>query len=231
MDKIMIVDDEKDIIYMIKDFTKIYDIQVIEAFSGEEALEKFDETIKMLIIDINMDGMSGIELCKKIRESSNVPIMFLTCKNSQRDIILGLGVGADDYITKPFDPIELIARAKANIRRYKDYNKVEVVKNDDIISFNNIKVLKNSYKVLKDDVDTNLTAKEFKLLLYLIENAHLVLSRDQILDNVWNNNYYDKNVVTTTVKRLRRKIEDYPDNPSYVKTVWGVGYVFEAKLK
>ncbi len=227
----MIVDDEKDIIYMIKDFTKIYDIQVIEAFSGEEALEKFDETIKMLIIDINMDGMSGIELCKKIRESSNVPIMFLTCKNSQRDIILGLGVGADDYITKPFDPIELIARAKANIRRYKDYNKVEVVKNDDIISFNNIKVLKNSYKVLKDDVDTNLTAKEFKLLLYLIENAHLVLSRDQILDNVWNNNYYDKNVVTTTVKRLRRKIEDYPDNPSYVKTVWGVGYVFEAKLK
>ncbi|WP_432401492.1 response regulator transcription factor [Wukongibacter sp. M2B1] len=231
MDKIMIVDDEKDIIYMIKDFTKIYDIQVVEAFSGEEALEKFDETIKMLIIDINMDGMSGIELCKRIRESSNVPIIFLTCKNSQRDIILGLGVGADDYITKPFDPIELIARAKANIRRYKDYNKTKAVKNDYVISFNNIKVLKNSYKVLKDDIDTNLTAKEFKLLLYLIENANLVLSRDQILDNVWNNNYYDKNVVTTTIKRLRKKIEDYPDNPSYIKTVWGVGYVFEAKLK
>lgn len=227
----MIVDDEKDIIYMIKDFTKIYDIQVVEAFSGEEALEKFDETIKMLIIDINMDGMSGIELCKRIRESSNVPIIFLTCKNSQRDIILGLGVGADDYITKPFDPIELIARAKANIRRYKDYNKTKAVKNDYVISFNNMKVLKNSYKVLKDDIDTNLTAKEFKLLLYLIENANLVLSRDQILDNVWNNNYYDKNVVTTTIKRLRKKIEDYPDNPSYIKTVWGVGYVFEAKLK
>lgn len=227
----MIVDDERDIIYMIKDFTKIYDIQVVEAFSGEEALEKFDETIKMLIIDINMDGMSGIELCKRIRELSTVPIMFLTCKNSQRDIILGLGVGADDYITKPFDPIELIARAKANIRRYKDYNRAEVVKNDDIISFSNIRILKKSYKVLKNDIDTNLTAKEFKLLLYLIENAHLVLSRDQILDNVWNNHYYDKNVVTTTIKRLRKKIEDYPDNPSYIKTVWGVGYVLEAKLK
>ncbi|MCG8539396.1 MAG: response regulator transcription factor [Clostridia bacterium] len=231
MDKIMIVDDEKDIIYMIKDFTKLYDIQVVEAFSGEEALEKFDATIKMLIIDINMDGMSGIELCKKIRQLSNVPIMFLTCQNSQRDIILGLGVGADDYITKPFDPIELLARAKANIRRYMDYNKGKVVTSDGIISFSDIKVLKNSYKVLKKDMDVNLTAKEFKLLLYLIENAHLVLSRDQILDKVWDNNYYDKNVVTTTIKRLRKKIEDYPDNPLYIKTVWGVGYVFEAKLK
>ncbi|PAB58623.1 response regulator transcription factor [Anaeromicrobium sediminis] len=231
MGKIMIVDDEKDIIYMIKDFTKIYDIQVVEAFSGEEALEKFDDTISLLIIDINMDGMTGIELCKKIRESSNVPIMFLTCKNSQSDIILGFGVGADDYITKPFDPIELIVRAKANIRRYMDYNKTKAEINDDIISFNDIKVLRNSYKVLKNDVDTNLTAKEFKLLLYLIENAHLVLSHNQLLDNVWNDNYYDKNVVTTTIKRLRKKIEDYPDNPLYIKTVWGVGYVFEAKLK
>ncbi|WZL73829.1 response regulator transcription factor [Clostridiaceae bacterium 35-E11] len=231
MDKIMVVDDEKDIIYMIRDFMKIHQIEVVEAFSGQEAIEKLDDAIKLLVLDINMEDMSGIELCKEIRKESNLPILFLTARSSQADKILGLGMGGDDYITKPFDPIELVARVQANLRRYDIYNHTNEVQGRRAITFDNIVVYPQHYRVLKNDRDIQLSMKEFELLLYFIKNAFLVLSREQILDNVWSHQVYDYNVVNTNIKRLRKKLEDDPKNPKYIKTIWGIGYTFEEKCK
>lgn len=229
MDRVLVVDDEKEIVQLIRDFLQIYNIEVIGAYSGEEALTKLDKTIKLVVLDISMEGMSGIETCKKIREMTNIPVIFLTAKASQSDKVLGLGVGSDDYITKPFDPIELVARVRANIRRYADYNDRKVGELDETLCFGSLKIYPNNYRVLKDGIPVSLTSKEFELLLYLIRNAGLVMTKEQILNNVWGNNAYDYNVVSTNIKRLRRKLESDSDHPEYIQTVWGVGYVFEGR--
>lgn len=231
MDKILVVDDEKDIINMIKDFMKINNIEVVEALSGEEALKKLDAAVKLIILDINMENMSGIETCKKIREGEiYIPIIFLTARASQSDKILGLGIGGDDYITKPFDPIELVYRVKAKIRRNEEYNKGVMDKAAKVIKYEHFTIYTEHYRIIKNGQIIPLTTKEFELLLYFVKNANIVLSREKILDCVWNNNMYDYNVVTTNIKRLRRKIEDDPDNPTYIKTIWGVGYMFEEDI-
>ncbi len=229
MSKIMVVDDEIEIAEMIEDFLRIESIEVIKADCGEKALSLLNDELELIVLDINMDGMSGIEVCKEIRKVSYIPIIFLTCNNSQNDMLLGLGVGADDYITKPFNPVELVARIKANIRRTRSYNTGSI--KDEIITFGDIAIYKKRHKVYKNKVDINIATKEFYLLLYLIDNAYIVLTRDQILNHVWGDNYYDENLVNTTIKRLRKKIEDNPDKPQYIKTIWGAGYVFEGNVK
>jgi len=230
MDKVLVVDDEKEIVRLIRDFLQIYAIEIIEAYSGEEALAKLDESIKLVILDVGMEGMSGIDTCKKIREITNIPVIFLSAKASQSDKVLGLGVGSDDYMTKPFDPIELVARVKANIRRYDDYNGRTVCEPDETIHLGPLTIYPGHYRVLKDGIPVSLTCKEFELFLYLVKNSGLVMTKEQILNKVWSNNTYDYNVVTTNIKRLRKKIEKDPDNPKYIKTVWGVGYVFERSI-
>ncbi|MDD3704841.1 MAG: response regulator transcription factor [Clostridiaceae bacterium] len=230
MSKIMVVDDEIEIADMIEDFLRIENIEVVKANSAEKALKLFNEDIELLVLDINLeDGLNGIELCKQIRKTNFIPIIFLTCKNSQNDMLLGFGVGADDYITKPFNPVELVARIKANIRRIRSYNKGSI--KDEIITFGDIAIYRKGYKVYKNKEDVNITSKEFNLLLYLIENAYIVLSRNQILNSVWGDSFYDENLVNTTIKRLRKKIENNPDNPEYIKTIWGAGYVFEGDVR
>lgn len=229
MDKVLVVDDEKEIVHLIRDFLQIYSIEVVEAYSGEEALNKLDASIKLVILDISMEGMSGIDTCKKIREITNIPVIFLTAKASQIDKVLGLGVGSDDYITKPFDPIELVARVKAHIRRYDEYNGRVICEHDETIRFGSLTIYPDHYRVLKDGIPVSLTCKEFELFLYLVKNSGLVMTKEQILNKVWSNSAYDYNVVTTNIKRLRRKIEKDPDNPEYIQTVWGVGYVFEGR--
>lgn len=229
MSKIMVVDDEIEIADMIEDFLRIENIRVVKAESAEKALELLSDDIELLVLDINLDGMNGIELCKKIRKTSFVPIIFLTCNSSQNDILLGLGVGADDYVSKPFNPVELVARIKVCLRRTKSYSKGSI--KDEIITFGDIVIYKNGHKVFKNKEDINITTKELSLLLYLIENAYIVLNRDQILNEVWGDSYYDKNLVNTAIKRLRRKIESNPEKPKYIKTVWGVGYVFEGDVR
>ncbi|QEK10980.1 response regulator transcription factor [Crassaminicella thermophila] len=223
MCKIMVVDDEKKIVKMISEFMKIYQIQVIPAFSGKDALARLDDSIQLIILDINMSQLNGIETCKNIRKKSNVPILFLSANSSQADKILGLGVGADDYITKPFDPIELVARVKANIRRHSEYNKLSKEKN--IIQFDDIQIHKDAYKVLKNGEELNLSSTEFKLLLYFVDNSYIALTRKQILNHVWESELYGDNTVTKYVKRLRDKL----GNNTYIKSVRSVGYIFEPK--
>lgn len=229
MDRIMVVDDEKDMVYMIKEFMKVYNIDVVTAYSGEAALLKFDDTIDLILLDINMEKLNGIEVCKNIRQKSSIPIVFITSNSSQYDKILGLGVGADDYITKPFDPIELVARVKAHIRRYKEYSSFHENKNE-IIEFGDIRIICSAHRVLKKGKEINLTSTEYNLLIYLIKNPNKVLTRKDLLLNVWKSQIYDENTVTTYIKRLREKIEDDKNSPKYIKSVRSIGYIFEADI-
>ncbi|WIF95753.1 response regulator transcription factor [Caminicella sporogenes] len=230
MDKIMVVDDEKKIVHMISQFMKINNLEVVPAYSGKEAIEKLNSDIKLVILDISMENLDGMETCKIIRKKTNIPIIFLSAKSSQYDKVLGFGIGADDYITKPFDPIELVARVKAHIRRYKEYNNSNPNANKNIIKFDNIEIHINAHKVLKNGKEINLSTTEFNLLLFFINNVHTVLTRKQILNNVWKSELYDENTVNTYVKRLRHKIEDNKSNPKYIKSIRGIGYIFEAKI-
>ncbi len=229
MQKIMIVDDEIEIAEMIEDFLSIEDMEIVKASSGAQALELFDETFDLLVLDVNMDDMSGTEVCKAIRKVSYVPIIFLTCNNTQSDMMRGFSVGADDFISKPFDPIDLSMRIKANIRRFKTYRKIDP--SEDVLRCGDLAVHSKKFKVYKNDVDLEMPVIQFKLLQYMMENAYIVLTRNQILNAVWGNEFYDENLVNTTIKRLRKTIEDVPDQPLYIKTVRGVGYVFEGTPK
>lgn len=227
MPKVLIVDDDKSIVSMISDFMRIHSIDVVAGYTGTEAVKlSADPTIDLIILDVNMDDCDGFEACKRIRETSNVPIIFLTAKISQADKILGLGIGADDYLTKPFDPLELVARVKSNIRRSAVYD-ADQTKTSDIITIGNLKINKRSHKVTKDDRLVDLSATEFTLLMYLIENANRVLSRKEILMNVWNSDIYTENTVNTYVMRLREKIEDCKNEPELLITIRGEGYLFE----
>lgn len=229
MDKIMVVDDEKRIVGMIAEFMKVNDIEVISAYNGEMALQRLSQDIQLFILDINMDKLNGIELCKIIRQKYNIPIIFLSSKTTQSDKVLGLGIGADDYITKPFDPIELVARVKSHIRRYREYCQSIKPQAGKVIRFNDITVYREAYKVTKGKQEISLSTTEFKLLLFFIDNVFKALTRNQILQHVWESEQYDENTVTTYVKRLRDKLQDY-DEESYFKSVRGVGYIFEVVL-
>lgn len=233
MDKIMIVDDEKKIVQMISEFMKVNQIEVIPAYNAKDAIQKLNSDIQLFILDINMDQMSGIDLCRYIRQKYIAPIIFLTSKTTQFDKVLGLGVGADDYITKPFDPIELVARVKAHIRRFHDYNQnkpiIESVQGK-FFMFDNILIDRNAYKVLKNGIEVNLSPTEFRLLLFFIDNASKALTRKEILQYVWESEQYDDNIVTTYVKRLRDKLENDENNQQYIKPVRGIGYIFEAQF-
>lgn len=231
MDRVLVIDDDKSIVQMISDFMKLYRLEAVTAYSGETAINKLDNSINLILLDINMKELSGIELCKIFRERTNVPIIFLTANSSQYDKVLGLGIGADDYITKPFDPIELVARVKAHIRRYSEYGSMTSSQENEVISFENIKILKESHRVLKNDKELSLTSTEYNLLMYFIENAGKVLTRKQLLNNVWKSEMYDENTVTTYIKRLREKIQDDKSNPKLIKSVRSVGYIFESEIK
>lgn len=226
MYKIMIVDDEKDIVFMLSEFMKANDIEVIKAYSAHEALIKLDDTIQLIILDINMPKLNGLEVCKHIRMTSNVPILFLTANASQYDKVVGFGIGADDYITKPFDPVELVARTKAHLRRYENYSLFHSGSSKPI-KFGDITIFRNAHKVLKGDTEISLSSTEFNLLLFLIDNSQTVLTRKQILMKVWETTQYDENTVNTFIKRLREKIEENREAPKYIKSVRGVGYIFD----
>jgi len=229
MDRIMVVDDEKKIIHMITEFMKVNQIEVIPAYSGSEAIKKLDNTLKLIILDINMDDIDGIEVCKRIREKSKIPIIFLSANSSQYNKVLGFGIGADDYVTKPFDPIELVARVKAHIRRHNNYD--NPAKNRNIIRFGRIKIDRAARRVMKDDKEIAMSTTEFNLLLFFIDNSNTVLSRKQILQNVWKSELYDNNTVTTYVKRLRDKLEEDGIHPKHIKSVRGIGYIFEVDIE
>ncbi|MCR5481351.1 MAG: response regulator transcription factor [Clostridia bacterium] len=225
--KVLIVEDEKSISDIIKFNLEKEGFSVETAYDGEEGLKKaLGISPSLILLDVMLPKMDGFEICKKVRETSTVPILMLTAKEEEVDKVLGLELGADDYITKPFGMRELIARIKANIRR------VDFVENlqsepSDIQTFGNLEIDMNRYEVRKNGESLELTLREFELLKYLAERENKVFSREQLLEEVWGYEYYgDIRTVDVTVRRLREKLEDNSGDPKYIMTKRGIGYYF-----
>lgn len=225
--KILIVEDEKSISDIIRFNLEKEGFVVESAFNGQEGLEKaLTSSPDLILLDIMLPIMDGFAVCKKVREQSAVPILMLTAKEEEVDKVLGLELGADDYITKPFGMRELIARIKANIRRTE---LVDTAKNEpaNVRSFGNLAIDMNRYEVRKDEKPLELTLREFELLKYLAERENHVFSREQLLEEVWGYEYYgDIRTVDVTVRRLREKLEDDSSDPKYIMTKRGIGYYF-----
>lgn len=226
MKKILVVDDEKSIVKGIKFSLEQDDMKVEVAYDGETALELAKANhYDMILLDIMLPGFSGLEVCQMIREFSDVPIIMLTAKGDDMDKILGLEYGADDYITKPFNILEVKARIKAIFRR--NNRNVPEQENQKVIETKGLKIDVNSRRVYIDDKEVNLTAKEFELVYLLVSNPNKVYSREQLLKTIWGPSYPgDARTVDVHVRRLREKIEATPADPKYIHTKWGVGYYF-----
>ncbi|NOW05439.1 response regulator transcription factor [Clostridium beijerinckii] len=222
---ILVVDDEKD----IRDVIEIYLInegfEVITACDGLEALEKLkNEAIDLIILDIMMPKLDGIRTCLKIREEKKMPIIMLSAKSEDSDKILGLNIGADDYVVKPFNPLELVARVKSQIRRTTSFNEPRE-ENDDEICIDGLVINTATREVFVDDKFVRLTPREFEILKVLATNIGRVLSTEQIYENVWDEPFFNSdNTVAVHIRNIREKIEINPKEPKYIKLVWGVGY-------
>ena len=225
--KVLVVEDEKAIVDILKFNLEREGFDVVTACDGEAGLDMFHlESPDLLLLDIMMPKMDGLTLCKKIRETSSVPIIMLTARAEEVDKVLGLEFGADDYITKPFGVRELIARVKANLRRQTMDKPVE--DNSQILKFNNFVIDINKYEVTKSGETIDLTIREYELLKFLANQKHQIFSREQLLEQVWGYEYYgDVRTVDVTVRRLREKIEDTPSKPSLIMTKRGIGYYFK----
>ena len=230
MNKALVVDDEKLIVKGIKFSLEQDGYEVDVAYDGSEALKMAKEKeYDIVLLDVMLPEMDGMEVCQAIREFSEMPIIMLTAKGTDMDKILGLEYGADDYITKPFNILEVKARIKAIIRRNSKKSK-SVDKNERIIEISDLKLDLDSRRVFEKDKEINLTAKEFDILELLTQNPDKVYSREQLLSIVWGNKLHEAGDVRTVdvhVRRLREKIEPNPSEPKYIHTKWGVGYYFK----
>ncbi|MDW2798596.1 response regulator transcription factor [Clostridium boliviensis] len=228
---ILVVDDEKEIadlveIYLVSDGYKVY-----KAYNAEEGLEVLNKNqIHLVLLDIMMPGMDGLSMCKKIRETNNIPIIMLSAKSTDLDKILGLGTGADDYVTKPFNPLELTARVKSQLRRYTQLNPNSAVnesaKNE--IGIRGLTINKDNHKVTVYGEEIKLTPIEFDILYLLASNPGRVFSTDEIFEKVWNEKVYEaNNTVMVHIRRLRGKMKEDTRQNKIITTVWGVGYKIE----
>ncbi len=218
--KILVVDDESRMRKLVKDFLVRSNYEVVEAEDGEQAVDIFftQKNIDLIILDVMMPKMDGYQVCREIRQYSKVPIIMLTAKSDERDELMGFEYGIDEYISKPFSPRILVARVEAVLRRSAE-------KEDEIIEIGGIVLDKAAHIVKIDGRSIDLSFKEFELLTYFIVNKGVALSRERILNNVWNYDYYgDARTIDTHVKKLRSKMGD---KGQYIKTIWGMGYKFE----
>ena len=221
--KILVVDDESRMRKLVKDFLVRQGYTVLEAADGMEAMDYFyeDKDIALVILDVMMPKMDGWQVCREIRMHSKVPIIMLTARSEERDELQGFDLGVDEYISKPFSPKIMVARVEAILRRTQGSG------NTDEISAGGIVVDKAAHTVMSDGSPVDLSFKEFELLTYFIENQGIALSREKILNNVWNYDYFgDARTIDTHVKKLRSKLGDKGE---YIKTIWGMGYKFEVE--
>ncbi len=235
MDKntsILVVDDDKEIADLVEIYLVNDGYKVLKASDGEQCLAMLSEhpEIRMLILDIMMPGIDGLEVCRSVRKTSNIPILILSAKAEDMDKIVGFGTGADDYLTKPFHPLELLARVKSQMKRYtaiEPEGEGAEDKNEEI-EIQNLVINKVAHVVKKDGEEIALTPIEFDILFLLASNRDRVFSTDEIFERVWNEKVYEvNNTVMVHIRRLREKIEDNSRNPKILKTVWGVGYKIE----
>jgi len=224
--KILIIEDEQDISRIVRDYLNKNQYDAAVAATGQDGLQLMDMLQPdYIILDIMLPDMDGIDVCREIRQRNNIPILILSARGSDTDKVLGLGFGADDYMTKPFSLSELLARINAHFRRYDRLTSER--DETHLLRLSNLVIDKKAYKVTRSGSEISLSAKEFELLYYLASHKNQVFSKSQLLDAVWGYDAYgDENTVTVYIRRLREKIEAIPSHPVVLKTVWGVGYKF-----
>lgn len=229
MFRVLVCDDEKEIADAIEIYLTNEGYEVVKAKDGIEALDILGEQeVHMIIMDIMMPRMDGMRATLKIRESKNIPILMLSAKSEDYDKIMGLNMGADDYLTKPFNPLELIARVKSQMRRYTKLGSMEVTSQEGVYHTGGLYLNEQTREVTVDDESVKLTPVEFGILAYLMKNAGRVFSIEQIYENVWNEpSFNPENTVSVHIRRIREKIEINAKEPKYLKVVWGVGYKVE----
>lgn len=222
--KVLFVEDNLEICEMLGGYLTAENFEVDCAYDGEQACQKFDShTYHIVLLDLMIPKISGMDVMKHIRKSSTVPIIIISAKDTEVDKTLGLGLGADDYITKPFSVVEVLARVKANIRRTTEY--AAPIQAPEELIFRSLKMDLSNHTVTKNGVLLELTAKEFDILKLLLQNPKRVYTKAQIYSLIWNDVYVgDENAVNVHISRLRNKIEDNPRSPECVITVWGIGY-------
>jgi two-component system response regulator VanR len=231
-EQILIIEDEKEIADLIEIYLVNGGYKVYKANSGEEGLKILSEqSIQLVILDIMMPGIDGLEVCRIIRKDKNIPILMLSAKSEDMDKILGLSTGADDYLTKPFNPLELLARVKSQLRRYLFLNpnyRQNTAECEDIITIDGLVINKAKHTVTVYDREVNLTPTEFQILLLLASHRKRVFSADEIFERIWEERCFEsRNTVMVHIRNIREKIEDNPRKPCFIKTVWGVGYKIE----
>ncbi|MBY0756631.1 response regulator transcription factor [Clostridium sardiniense] len=229
-EKILIVDDEKEIRDLVEIYLKGEGYETLKAADGEEALYLLrGNEVDLVILDVMMPKLNGIETCLKIREESELPIIMLSAKSEDIDKILGLNMGADDYLSKPFNTLELIARVKSQLRRYKKFNSYQSKEESDLtIVIDDLVIKLDTHEVFLGDKSIRFTPTEFDILVLLAKNTGKVFSMVNIYESVWNQEYMESdNTVMVHIRKIREKIEENPRSPRFIKTVWGVGYKIE----
>ncbi|MDR1322103.1 MAG: VanR-ABDEGLN family response regulator transcription factor [Gracilibacteraceae bacterium] len=229
-DKILIVDDEREIADLIELYLQNENYTVFKYYTAREALECIDKTdLDLAVLDIMLPGTDGLSICQKIRGGHTYPIIMLTAKDAETDKITGLTLGADDYMTKPFRPLELVARVKAQLRRYKKYSGAGEKGDAGIIAHAGLVVNTNAREVWLNEKPLTLTPTEFSILRILCENKGNVVSSERLFHEIWGDEYFSKsnNTITVHIRHLREKMNDAADKPKYIKTVWGIGYKIE----
>lgn len=228
MKKILIVEDDKAIAEIERDFLEINGFETVIATDGIEGLKQASSGLyDLILLDLMLPGMDGYDICKKIRGVINAPIIMVTARIEDVDKIRGLGLGADDYISKPFSPTELVARVKANLAQYERLTSGQTVKNDEI-QVGSVKVNPKTHRVYVDEREIEFKNKEYELLVFLITNPDIVFSKEILYEHIWGMDAFgDIKTVAVHINRLREKIEKDPSNPMHIQTVWGVGYRFK----
>ncbi|MCI9531898.1 MAG: response regulator transcription factor [Lachnospiraceae bacterium] len=228
MSKVLIIEDEVAIADLEKDYLELSGFSVEIENDGEQGMVRaLGEDFDMFILDLMLPGVDGFEICKRIRENKNTPILMVSAKKDDIDKIRGLGLGADDYITKPFSPSELVARVKAHLSRYERLINSNVQEND-VIEIRGLKIDKTARRVWVNDEEKQFTTKEFDLLTFLAQNPNRVFSKEELFSQIWDlESVGDIATVTVHIKKIREKIEFNTTKPQYIETIWGVGYRFK----
>ena len=228
MNRVLIIEDEQTIAELEKDYLELSDFSVDIENSGDAGLTRaLKDDYDIIVLDLMLPGMDGFEVCRKIREEKQIPILMVSAKKDDVDKIRGLGLGADDYMTKPFSPSELVARVKAHLSRYERLMATNQKLND-IIEIRGIKIDKTARRVYVDGEEKQFTTKEFDLLTFLAENPNHVYSKEELFREIWDmDSIGDIATVTVHIKKIREKIEIDTSNPQYIETIWGVGYRFK----
>ena len=224
--RILLIEDDIEISEMVKNYLSKEGFNITTALDGEIGISKFlNNSYDLVLLDLMMPKLDGMEVMRIVREKSSVPILIMSAKDSDVDKAIGLGLGADDYIAKPFSMVELLARVKAAIRRATKYSQSEKKEEEKVVHFGDLTIEMENYSVFKNGINLQLTSKEFDILKLFISNPKRVFTKSDVFNFIWKEDYFgDENVISVHMRRLREKIEDNPSKPIYIKTLWGIGY-------